>query len=65
MKEVELMKHLRDSLSKMEERYVEVSALTSAEKESTYGGSTSKVAFQNRDAYCYGVETMPVLPVEP
>lgn len=63
------MKHLRDSLSRMEESYVEISSLTSAEAESTYGGSTAKMEL--RDANCYGmeklepVETIPVKPVRP
>lgn len=60
-KEVEPMKHLRDSLSKMGESYVEISSLTSAEKESTYGGAVASNVIV-RDAECYGVEFMSKLP---
>lgn len=38
--EVKIMKQLREAMKKSEEKYVSVEALTSTEKENTYGGGS-------------------------
>lgn len=59
------MKHLKDSLKKLDEKYVTVEALSQEDKESTYGGAVSAKQVKEDDLICYGAPTRPVDPNGP
>ena len=63
--EVNVMKHLKDSLKKLDEKYVTVEALSQEDKESTYGGAVSAKKAKEEDLICYGAPPRPVDPNEP
>lgn len=59
------MKQLKDSLKKLNEKYVTVETLSQEEKERTYGGSSSKKQESSEDLLCYGTVTRPTDPDGP
>lgn len=57
------MKQLKNSLKKLDEKYVTVETLSQEEKERTYGGSMSQR--RDNDLICYGGPCRPKDPNDP
>ncbi|SET32296.1 hypothetical protein [[Clostridium] polysaccharolyticum] len=62
------MKHLKDSLKKMDEKYAAIETLSSKELQNTYGGSATAIKVNDVTVskkvkpgihICYGVPTIP------
>ncbi len=59
------MKKLKDSIKKMDEKYVTVEALSEADKKSTYGGGTISASDEIIPIVAYGVPPFAAMPDVP